>query len=234
MTEELIVYDHTNVPVSKPVPFLDMELQAKIKFATQAAGELKQIIDRQHLYSDISGQRHVKVEGWLLLGNFLGILPKEDFVKEHEDGTFEARVSLVNVATGIVIGAGSAICAPSEKRWKTAEKYARRSMAITRATSKAYRSSFSWVMSFAGYQPTPAEEMDFLEPAPTPPPAPQEPEKYSKLNSLQQRRLEKLLESLKCPPELAGKVEDILEGKEMLVATVQKIISEVSLANGGH
>ena len=32
-------------------------------------------------------------------------------------------------------------------------------MAITRATGKAFRLSFSWIMKLAGFQPTPAEEM---------------------------------------------------------------------------
>jgi ABC-type proline/glycine betaine transport system substrate-binding protein len=32
-------------------------------------------------------------------------------------------------------------------------------MAITRATGKAYRLGLSWIVTLAGYQPTPAEEM---------------------------------------------------------------------------
>jgi hypothetical protein len=32
-------------------------------------------------------------------------------------------------------------------------------MAQTRATGKACRLAFSWIMSLAGYEPTPAEEM---------------------------------------------------------------------------
>ena len=36
---------------------------------------------------------------------------------------------------------------------------ARRSMAQTRATGKACRLAFSWIMALAGYEPTPAEEL---------------------------------------------------------------------------
>jgi hypothetical protein len=32
-------------------------------------------------------------------------------------------------------------------------------MAVTRATGKAYRLAFSWIMNLAGYEVTPAEEM---------------------------------------------------------------------------
>ena len=43
--------------------------------------------------------------------------------------------------------------------WSTRPRYARRSMAQTRATGKACRLAFSWIMALAGYEPTPAEEM---------------------------------------------------------------------------
>ena len=32
-------------------------------------------------------------------------------------------------------------------------------MAVTRATSRAFRQKYSWVMALAGYEPTPADEM---------------------------------------------------------------------------
>jgi hypothetical protein len=47
-----------------------------------------------------------------------------------------------------------------KQTWGSRPKYARRSMAVTRATGKAFRISFSWIMSLAGYATTPAEEMD--------------------------------------------------------------------------
>jgi hypothetical protein len=46
-----------------------------------------------------------------------------------------------------------------ENLWAKRPTYARRSMAITRATGKAFRLGFSWVITLAGYNPTPAEEM---------------------------------------------------------------------------
>lgn len=36
-------------------------------------------------------------------------------------------------------------------------------MAITRATGKVCRNAFAWVMALAGYETTPAEEMDGVE-----------------------------------------------------------------------
>lgn len=90
----------------------------------------------------------------------LGVLPREVGVTACEDGSYEAIVELIRTGDGAVIGRASAICGtPDEPTWATRPAYARRSMAITRATGKAYRLGFSWIMALAGYEPTPAEEM---------------------------------------------------------------------------
>lgn len=130
-----------------------------VAFATELANVLKPVIEGQGMYSLIQGKKHVKVEGWLTLGAMLGILPRETGVTELPDGSFEAHVDLVNSATGTVVGGASAICGIEEKRWANAERYARRSMAVTRATVKSYRIAFSWIIQLAGYSPTPEEEM---------------------------------------------------------------------------
>lgn len=131
-----------------------------VKSASSMATVLADVIEKQRLYTLIQGKKHVRVDGWATLGSMLGILPKERSVTEHADGSFEAFVDLVSVRDGRVVGGGSALCSIEEKRWSNAERYARRSMAITRATGKAYRLGFAWVMALAGYDATPAEEMD--------------------------------------------------------------------------
>lgn len=133
--------------------------QGLVNHAGEIAKPLCDVIQKQKLFSTISGRQYVRVEGWQTLGNMLGILPREREVKELADGSYEAFVDLVNVATGHTVAGGSAICGTDEKRWAAADKYARRSMAITRATGKAYRLAFGWIMTMAGYEATPAEEM---------------------------------------------------------------------------
>lgn len=132
----------------------------KVRYAVEIANELKPIIEKQGMYVTIQGHKYVKCEGWQTLGTFLGIIPRECSVRRHDDGSYEASVDLIRFSDGIVVGGSSAICSVSEKRWGTADEYARRSMAITRAVSKAYRTAFAWVITLAGYQPTPAEEME--------------------------------------------------------------------------
>ena len=152
------------VPTNTVAPsILDLGPEQMVGQASVLAVALKDVIDTQKLYTEIGGNRHVRAEGWALCGSMLNVYPREVEVNQHDDGTFEAVVELVNGRSGMVIGRGSAICGSDESTWKSRPRYARRSMAITRATSKAYKSAFSWVVSLAGYNATPAEEMEGLD-----------------------------------------------------------------------
>lgn len=127
--------------------------------ATRVANILAEIIEKQKLYVTIQGKKYVKVDAWIGLGNLMGVYPKEVYVNELPDGGFESCVEIVSMGTGQVVGRASAICGVDEHRWGKAEKYARRSMSVTRATGKAFRLTFSWVMCLAGFEATPSEEM---------------------------------------------------------------------------
>lgn len=122
---------------------------------------LAEVIEKKHLFKEINGKKYVRVEGWQLLGSFMQISPREKQVT-FDGKDFEAVIELVNTRTGVVVGQGSARCGQADKAWKGRELNAQRSMAITRAVSKAFRNSFSWIMALTdgGFEVTPAEEMD--------------------------------------------------------------------------
>lgn len=157
MSEEKEVYE---VAVKPTVPMGTLQVAPELVIATgtRIANELKQVVIRQKLFSNISGKNYVRVEGWNTLGALMGILPREEYVKEIDNG-YEAKVQLIRTSDGVVIGGASAICTREEKNWITRDAYAVRSMAITRATGKAFRLGFSWIMKLAGFQVTPLEEM---------------------------------------------------------------------------
>ena len=145
-----------------------------VEQATRVADSLKDVIKQRELYTMIQGKPHVRVEGWQLVGAMLGVTAVCVETTEVDGGwkaTVEARTT-----DGRVIGSASALCTKNEKRgpWKSADDYARLSMAQTRATSKALKGPLGFVISLAGYQTTPAEEMTFIEadtaPEPTPKP----------------------------------------------------------------
>jgi hypothetical protein len=141
-----------------------------ISQATNIANKLAKIINDKHLYVTIGKANHVYVEGWSTMGAMLGVLPREAETSrvEFEDGSIQATVELIRISDGAIIGRASAIVGMDEKdkwgkfTWANRPRYARYSMAITRATGKAYRMGFSWIMKLAGYAPTPAEEMEGL------------------------------------------------------------------------
>jgi len=129
-----------------------------VKFAAEAANALAGVIESRKLFSTISGRRYVRCEGWTTLAAMLGVTPHEIGVTEV-DGSFTATVELRRLTDGQPVSRASAECGTDEPTWKARARYARRSMALTRATAKACRLAFSWVMALSGYEVTPAEEI---------------------------------------------------------------------------
>jgi len=130
-----------------------------VKVATEAADALASVIAAKKLFSTINGRQYVRVEGWTTLATMMGCLPREVAVTRDEKGTYTATVELVRMGDGAVLTRASAECGMDEPTWAKRADYARRSMAVTRATSKACRIAFSWVMVLAGYEATPQEEI---------------------------------------------------------------------------
>ncbi len=163
---EIIDTDHQLVPVGdQRVGGIAVSGPADVTAkASAVADQLRDVISKQGLCVKIKGREHVLCEGWTTAAALMGIGSRERDVVLREDGTYVAYVELIRWSDGIVVGGASAECGPTEGRWARAEAFQRRSMAITRATAKACRLSFSWIVSLAGYNPTPAEEMEGVEP----------------------------------------------------------------------
>ncbi len=194
--------------IEAPAPVSMGVLQASsptalVAGASEMATALAGVIRSQHLATRIQGRDYVQVEGWTTLATMLGVTAREVSTVEA-DGIYTATVELVRMADGAIISRASAECG-EEKPWNSRPRYARRSMAQTRATGKACRLAFSWVMRLAGYEPTPAEEMpqEDSHAAPVPPPAPTgapQPVRHSEapipINEEQHRLLEARINEL--------------------------------------
>jgi hypothetical protein len=130
-----------------------------VQRATEAANALASVIEQKHLYSDIQGKRFVRCEGWTTLAAMMGCLPREVASVRRDDGAYEVTVELARMSDGQPLTRATAECGKDEPTWAKRPDYARRSMAATRATSKACRQAFSWVMALTGFEVTPAEEI---------------------------------------------------------------------------
>jgi hypothetical protein len=173
INEELNNQELVQLPAVMPVSTSSVALgtlqasnpAALVSGAAELASQLAIVINRQNLATVIKGKRFVNVEGWTTLATMLGVTAREVCTVELE-GVYVATVELVRMSDGACISRASAECGSSDELdkygkpiWSTRPRYARRSMAQTRATGKACRLAFSWIMSLAGYEVTPAEEM---------------------------------------------------------------------------
>lgn len=153
------------------------ELAAKVVPATQRvlqydspqdmaylAQDLAKFIKDNKLVADVQGKQFVNVEGWAYAGSRLGFIP---VVQECSDQStqaeikYQARVSIIHLATGNTVGAGWAVCSSKESGKKFYQEFAINSMSQTRATGKAYRNILGWVMKAAGYEACPLEELEY-------------------------------------------------------------------------
>ena len=132
--------------------------------------ELSQLIKEKGLSSNIQGKQFVNVEGWQFAGASLGLMPiiteTTDLTRRGtEPGQVEikymAKCEVRNITSGQLVATGVALCSNFERSKKGFDEYAILSMAQTRAIGKAYRNLLAWLMKAAGFEATPAEEMDF-------------------------------------------------------------------------
>lgn len=148
-----------------------------IALATAHAKVLTEVLKEQGLTNKIGNREYVRVEGWTLLGSLLGVAAVETFTRpvpeewremglerpEGWESRYEARRG-----SGEIVGAANGRCMRDEgqpgrngkKKWQDADDYAIASMAQTRATSKSLRTALGFIVSLAGFNATPAEEMD--------------------------------------------------------------------------
>jgi hypothetical protein len=127
-----------------------------VEKACRVAAALVKIVKKQGLIVNIKGKEFPKVEAWQTLGAMVSVNAVCEWTRPVEDG-WEARVVVYH--HGQVIAAAEAQCTTKELGKNKWEDYAVRSMAATRAASKAYRSNLGYIMVLAGYQATPAEEI---------------------------------------------------------------------------
>ncbi|MBF9252672.1 hypothetical protein I2I11_05170 [Pontibacter sp. 172403-2] len=137
---------------------------AKSDETLHLAVDLAKFIKENKLYQNIQGREYVNVEGWQYAGSRLGILPIVEYVvsmSTEDEIKYQAKVNLLDLRSEQMVGAGFAICSNREQGKKYYQEFAIASMAQTRAIGKAYRNILAWIIRAAGYEPTPAEEMDY-------------------------------------------------------------------------
>ena len=152
----------------------EIPMSAKIGVATNVANHLAPLVRSQGLtVKGLNGRNkeaeYVTVEGWEVLGTFLGIVPVTTTIAEIKNDKervvgYRARATLYQnpiIENDEIVG-GTVIAraeAQANKQGFQKDLFAIESMAQTRALGKAYRMGLAWVMKMAGFEGTFAEDM---------------------------------------------------------------------------
>lgn len=131
--------------------------------ARRAAMALNDVISKKKNKVMFNGEQFIEAEDWQTIGKFYNVAAKIEWTKYLEIGNvrgYEAKAEVIHIPTGNVISAAEAMCMSDEKNWSNKPLNQLRSMAQTRATSKALSTVLKWVVVMAGYKATPAEEME--------------------------------------------------------------------------
>lgn len=142
-----------------------MEL-TKPNEALQVASTLQTFVTERKLTANIQGKNYPLVEAWQFAGSQLGLIPVVKEVRNLSTDTelkYEAFVEVIRLTDSVVLSRGYAVCSNKEHSKRRFDEYAIASMAQTRAVGKAYRNILAWLMKAAGFEATPAEEMDFIK-----------------------------------------------------------------------
>ena len=152
----------------------EIPMSAKVEVATKVANTLAPLVREQGLAIKGLNKKnpeaeYVMVEGWEILGTFLGIVPVTTIIKDLKNkhghtigyrsrGTLYRNPIIKNdeIVGGTVIARAEA---QADKNGWQKDLFAIASMSQTRALGKAYRMGLSWIMKMAGFESTPAEEM---------------------------------------------------------------------------
>lgn len=134
-----------------------------IRDGQRVAKVLVDIVTQNKWSVKIGNNDYLQFEAWQTIAQFYGFAVSTSEVPEPvkfgEVEGFQAKATVIDKRTGLVVGGATALCMNDESNWSKKPLFQLSSMAQTRAGSKALRNMFSWVVVLAGYKPTPAEEM---------------------------------------------------------------------------
>jgi hypothetical protein len=156
-TTEIVPLEHDPEPPGPPTLFGTRNPALALQRMSEVATALVDVIRDRKLVVRINGREHLTAEAWQTLAGMLGIVPVVEWTRQLEDG-WEARAQAFTL-DGRLVGAAESMCTRSETTWKRRDEYALRSMAQTRAISRALRAPLSQIVKMAGYDPTGAEEI---------------------------------------------------------------------------
>ena len=143
------------------VEVTDVSPKQVIQEARIKADALREVVEKLHLYQVFHGKRYLTLEAWEVLGKFCNLTANIEWVRAVElwdEHGFEAR-AVVTDTNGKVVSVAESMTMNGEQIWKGKPIFQLKSMSQTRSLSKAYRMCLSYIVSLAGFEATPSDEM---------------------------------------------------------------------------
>lgn len=161
-SEQAMTIPRDTIAIEKETP-PDEALEA----AQKKAQALMKAVNTAGLSYNLGGKKpHLGIEAWQILGRFDNATPRVVDTTRLADGDtfvgYEAKAEVYK--NGNIISSADAMCTRDEPNWNNRKgtpvpEFQLRSMAQTRAASKALRMAYGWIAVLAGYSATPMEEM---------------------------------------------------------------------------
>ncbi len=130
---------------------------------------IKEVIkNNPSLTKTIRGKTYLMYELWQTIGALFKLTPVIAWTQPVEKSGvligWAARAEIFD-EQGKLVASAEGMCLNEEdvgkgKTWGDREEFTVRSMAQTRTAAKAFRMKLAWIAVLAGYEPTPAEEME--------------------------------------------------------------------------
>lgn len=134
-----------------------------MQYAQAAAREIVDVARSGKLLANVGGREYPLTECMTLIGRMTGHTVRVEWSrkvpKEWEIGDgWEARALVID-QSGREVAAAESMCLRSERAWSKRDEFAVRSMAQTRASGKALRLALGYIVTLAGWEALPAEEI---------------------------------------------------------------------------
>ena len=137
-----------------------------VAYAAQVSTQIASVLAEGNGYVTIQRKKHITIEGWQSLAAMTGHSVEVQWSRPIEGmepngkgvRAWEAR-AVVTDQNGRVVAAGESMADPAESAPWTKSNFSVRSMAQTRAMSRALSSRMRYIVQLAGFAGTPAEEM---------------------------------------------------------------------------
>lgn len=156
--KEVVKVENTEVMNIEQLP----NQEEIVKHGRDCAKILKKIVDANPNKVMINGKQYLCYHDWQTIAKFYNMSVGTDWIKpimvKDELFGFEAKSYVID-QSGKTVSSAISSCAKDEQFWAGKPDFQLRSMAQTRASVKALRNVFAWIVVLANYSPTPAEEM---------------------------------------------------------------------------